>query len=69
MQGLVDYLKIHNPAAVEGNEHMFDSPPGAMLTFLSDLRAQHGSVEEYVRSIGVTVEQVSSMRHHLLDLD
>ncbi|MEV6487175.1 tyrosine-protein phosphatase, partial [Actinoplanes sp. NPDC051633] len=67
MQGLVEYLKVHNPAAVEGNEHMFDSPPGAMLLFLSDLRARHGSVEEYVRSIGVTDEQVAAMRDHLLE--
>jgi len=69
MQGLVEYLKVHNPAVVEGNEHMFDSPPGAMLLFLSDLRERHGSVEQYVRSIGLTSEQLTAMRDHLLDLD
>jgi protein tyrosine/serine phosphatase len=69
MQGLVEYLKVHNPEVVEGNEHMFDSPPGAMLLFLADLRERHGSVEAYVRSIGLTDEQVATMRDHLLDLD
>jgi protein-tyrosine phosphatase len=69
MQGLVEYLKVHNPAVVEGNEHMFDSPPGAMLLFLSDLRERHGTVEQYVRSIGLTSEQLTAMRDHLLDVD
>jgi protein tyrosine/serine phosphatase len=69
MSGLVDYLRVHNPEAVEGNEHMFDSPAEAMLLFLSDLRAKHGSVESYVREIGITDKQVAAMRDHLLDLD
>ena len=67
MRGLVDHLLRTNPAAVEGNEHMFDSPEQAMLLFLGDLRAAHGSVEEYVRTIGVTAEQVATMRDHLLE--
>ena len=29
-------------------------PPDAMLLFLDDLRARHGSVEEYVREIGLS---------------
>lgn len=69
MQGLVAYLLETNPAIVQGKEHVFDSPPGAMLLFLKDLRARHGSVASYVRSIGVTDAQVASMRDHLLDLD
>jgi protein tyrosine/serine phosphatase len=66
MASLTAYLRVHNPKAVEGNDHMFDSPPGAMLMFLADLRTQHGSVEKYVHDIGITDEQVAAMRDHLL---
>jgi protein-tyrosine phosphatase len=52
---------------VEGNEHMFDSPAEAMLLFLTDLRARHGSIENYAREIGLKDEQVAAMRDHLLE--
>ena len=67
MQGLVKYLKASNPEAVEGNEHMFDSPEQAIRLFLNDLRARHGSVEVYARGIGLKDEQVATMRGHLLE--
>jgi protein-tyrosine phosphatase len=67
MRGLVEHLLRTNPEAVRGNEHMFDSPETAMRLFLTDLRGRHGSVEEYVRSIGLTDEQVATMRGHLLE--
>jgi protein tyrosine/serine phosphatase len=67
MKPLTDYLLEKNPEAVRGNEHMFDSPPGAMLTFLDDLRALHGSVEGFAREIGLTDAEIASMRTHLLD--
>ncbi|WP_438871062.1 tyrosine-protein phosphatase [Paractinoplanes durhamensis] len=66
MKRLTDYLLENHPSAVLGNEHMFDSPPGAMLMFLSDLREMHGSVEEYVRDIGLLGKEISSLRGHLL---
>jgi len=66
MRRLTDYLLEANPEAVHGNEHMFDSPPGAMLLFLDDLRALHGSIEDYVREIGLTDDEIASMRAHLL---
>ena len=66
MRRLTDYLLETNPEAVRGNEHMFDSPPGAMLLFLDDLRALHGSIEGYVREIGLTDDEIASMRSHLL---
>jgi protein-tyrosine phosphatase len=66
MQSLVEYLREHNPAAVDGQEHMFDSPAEAMLLFLDDLRARHGSVEEYARDIGLADDQIASMRKSLL---
>jgi len=67
MASLTAYLREHNPAAIEGNDHMFDSPAEAMLMFLTDLRAEHGSIEKYVREIGLSGEQVAAMRDHLLD--
>jgi protein-tyrosine phosphatase len=66
MKRLTDYLMEKHPSAVLGNEHMFDSPPAAMLMFLSDLRALHGSIENYVREIGVLDEEIAAMRGHLL---
>jgi protein tyrosine/serine phosphatase len=66
MRSLTAYLMEKHPSAVLGNEHMFDSPPGAILMFLDDLRQRHGSVEGYVREIGLTDAEIASMRAHLL---
>jgi protein tyrosine/serine phosphatase len=66
MRSLTEYLRVHNPTAIEGNDHMFDSPRAAMLMFLADLRTLHGSVEKYVREIGVTAEELAAMRESLL---
>jgi protein-tyrosine phosphatase len=66
MERLTAYLIEKHPEAVLGNEHMWDSPPGAMLLFLDDLRALHGSVEGYVKEIGLTGDEIASMRAHLL---
>jgi hypothetical protein len=38
-----------------------------MLLFLDDLRALHGSVENFVREIGLTEGEIASMRAHLLE--
>ena len=67
MNSLTAYLMEKHPSAVLGNEHMFDSPPAAMLMFLDDLRALHGTVEDYVREIGLTDQEITSMRGHLLE--
>jgi protein-tyrosine phosphatase len=66
MEPLTRYLLAKNPEAVRGNEHMFDSPEGAMRLFLDDLRALHGSVENYVRQIGLSDAEIAAMRSHLL---
>jgi protein tyrosine/serine phosphatase len=47
------------------SEYMI-SPPAAMLRVLADLRTEHGSVEAYVKSIGVTDDHIKAMRAHLL---
>ncbi|MBM2617501.1 tyrosine-protein phosphatase [Actinoplanes sp. LDG1-06] len=67
MLPLTDYLLEKHPSAVLGKQHMWDSPPAAMQMFLTDLRALHGSVENYVAEIGLTDQQVASMRAHLLE--
>ncbi|MFI1989435.1 tyrosine-protein phosphatase [Actinoplanes sp. NPDC020271] len=66
MAPLTEYLLRTDPDAVRGNEHMFDSPAAAMQLFLDDLRALHGSVEGYVRDLGLTGTEITSMRRHLL---
>jgi protein-tyrosine phosphatase len=67
MRRLTAYLRAKAPDQIEGVEHMFDSPAAAMMLFLSDIRTEYGSVEKYVRSIGVTAEQVAALRGHLLE--
>ncbi|NMO52647.1 tyrosine-protein phosphatase [Actinoplanes sp. TBRC 11911] len=66
MERLTAYLLEKHPEAVQGNEHMYDSPPGAMQLFLDDLRALHGSVEGFVKEIGVNDDEIAAMRAHLL---
>jgi protein-tyrosine phosphatase len=66
MRPLTEYLLRTNPEAVLGNEHMFDSPPEAMMMFLDDLRALHGSVETYIKQIGLTTGEIATMRASLL---
>ena len=41
-------------------------PAGVMLDFLAALRDVHGSIEGYVKSTGVTSDDVTAMREHLL---
>jgi protein-tyrosine phosphatase len=46
--------------------HIVISPREAMLAFLEELRATHGSVAKYASAIGVTDEHVAALRGHLL---
>jgi len=66
MEPLTAYLRRKHPDAIDGKGHMYDSPAGAMLLFLDDLRALHGSVEGYLKEIGLTDDEIASMRAHLL---
>ncbi|GAA3906387.1 tyrosine-protein phosphatase [Actinoplanes auranticolor] len=66
MASLTAYLLQTKPELVHDKYHMFDCPQDAMLLFLQDLRERHGSVEKYVREIGLNDEQLGSMRRHLL---
>jgi protein-tyrosine phosphatase len=42
------------------------APPGAMRYFLDHVRAEHGSMVGYVRSIGVELEVVEALNANLL---
>jgi protein tyrosine/serine phosphatase len=66
MARLTAYLLEKHPESVRGKEHMYDSPEATMLFFLDDLRAVYGSVEGYVKEIGLTDDEITSMRSHLL---
>jgi protein tyrosine/serine phosphatase len=66
MASLTAYLQQNKPEAVQDKYHLFDCPQEAMLLFLADLRERHGSVEGYVREIGIDAGQLASMREHLL---
>ncbi|MGK5443947.1 tyrosine-protein phosphatase [Micromonospora sp. URMC 105] len=43
------------------------TPAEAMTLFLTELRLRHGSVEGYLRHAGVTEEQLTALRTHLLE--
>ena len=71
MDRLVDWIVATHPEAAE---HMarqpqafLACPPQAMIGFLDELRARHGSVASYVDRIGVTRGTVRRLRAVLLD--
>jgi protein-tyrosine phosphatase len=66
MASLTAYLLKTKPELVQDKYHMFDCPQDAMLLFLNDLRERHGSVQEYVREIGISTGQLAALRNHLL---
>jgi protein-tyrosine phosphatase len=41
-------------------------PPEAMIGFLDEMRRRHGTVVDYVRSIGVQEDEIASLRDRLL---
>ncbi len=65
MVALTEHLARTDPEPV--TQRYFECPAEAMQLFLDDLRAKHGSVEGYVRDIGLTGEQVATLRDHLLE--
>ena len=70
---LVDrYVAESAPREASGEEYTWQDyeaefcPQGAMLKTLRHLNERYGGVESYVRSIGLTHDQVSSLRNALL---
>jgi len=45
----------------------FESPPAVMAELLGELRAQFGSVVDYVRSLGVTDDEIAALRRRLIE--
>ncbi len=66
-QGLSGQLRTEMPdAAGEIPPHFLACPPPAMLLFLTDLRARHGSIPAYLARAGVTPTHITALRTHLL---
>jgi protein-tyrosine phosphatase len=63
------WLRRTDPrAAAKQPPHFYlQTPPEAMLLFLAELRARHGSVERYVTGAGLAPEQIATLRQHLLE--
>ncbi|GGN01841.1 protein tyrosine/serine phosphatase [Actinoplanes campanulatus] len=66
MRPLTESIRLTSPESIQGKDHMFDSPAEAMHLFLDDLRELHGSVESYVKEIGLTDDELAALRSHLL---
>jgi protein tyrosine/serine phosphatase len=66
----VAWARVHRPEFVEqvlalpGPWHV--APAEAIVLFLAELRAEHGSIEAYAASVGVSRQLVERMRDHLL---
>ncbi|GIJ28325.1 phosphotyrosine protein phosphatase [Micromonospora qiuiae] len=55
------------PNAAELPSPFLASPAETMLLFLAEIREGHGSIDGYLRHAGVTEEQLTALRTHLLD--
>jgi len=70
MGGLVERLKQDRPEALSAMNDQpaayLATPPEAMRMFLDHVRAEHGSMVGYVRSIGVGLEVVEELHTTLL---
>lgn len=51
----------------EAPAHYFESPPAVMTELLAELREQHGSVIDYMRSLGITDAHVAALRERLVE--
>jgi protein-tyrosine phosphatase len=61
------WLKEARPHAEDLPQQMVTSPAGAMLLFLADLRAEHGSIEGYLTNAGVRPAVLTALRENLLE--
>ena len=63
---------IWSPASSEARlssapAYYFESPPEVMAELLGELRAEFGSVIDYVRSLGVTDDEIAALRRRLIE--
>lgn len=47
--------------------YYFESPPAVMSALLAELAEQHGSIVDYLHTLGVTTEHVDSLRTRLVE--
>jgi protein-tyrosine phosphatase len=70
MERLVEWVRRMHPDAVDSMADQpavfLACPPEAMSGFLSGVAERHGSVLDYVRSIGVTDDEIASLRARLV---
>jgi protein tyrosine/serine phosphatase len=61
------WLRATRPAAARTPPPYYvQTPPEAMLLFLTELRERYGSVEGYVTAAGLARDRVAALRRHLL---
>ena len=67
---LIEWLRVERPEALREIEAVptvfLASPREAMAGFLVELRAAHGSVEQYLRNVGVDDATLDAVRANLL---
>jgi protein tyrosine/serine phosphatase len=61
------YTRIRRPDLLGLQRPYEASPRAAMVGFLANLRLEHGSVENYAASVGLTAKHIAAMKAHLLD--
>jgi protein-tyrosine phosphatase len=70
MERLLEWVRRMHPDAVDSMADQpavfLSCPPEAMSGFLGCVAEQHGSVLDYVRSIGVTDDEIASLRARLV---
>lgn len=59
-------LEAAQPGRTDLDEHPLDAPAQAMSRTLAGLRAKHGSIENYLRDIGLPDDAGHTLRKHLL---
>jgi hypothetical protein len=70
MQRLLIWAKVHQPELADAYANMparfAASDPRAMAIILDDLNTKYGSVQNFVREIGVTEATADTLRSTLL---
>ena len=71
MQAMVDWIRANRPEVADTMTDqpgvLLEAPPRAMRALLDQIRVDHGSVEGYAWSIGLTGHTIDDLRATLLD--
>jgi protein-tyrosine phosphatase len=70
MARMVEWIRLRHPDAVDTMadqpEVFLACPPEAMSTFLSTMEERHGTIVDFVRTIGVSDDDIDSLRARLV---